>query len=171
LSEDVVEWSHSGTWRVAIDQSLGNGCFMIASYMQGEIFRIGVSNTHKNGYVMLANPAWSSLEVGKQYKLSFQFDGEPPWTGNFTAVQIGNAVALTNFFDKGTFLQDIGVKQALSVWFNGKFVTRMPLTGTYAAVQSLVQCQERVNQITAGSARPADPFRGNNVKPANDPFR
>jgi hypothetical protein len=144
---------------------------MIGSYVKGEVFRIGISNTHKNGYVMLANPAWSSLEVGKQYKLSFQFDGESPWTGSFTAIQIGDVVALTNSFDKGTFLQDIGVKQALTVWFNGKFVTRLPLTGTYAAVQSLIQCQEKVNQLTAGSAKPADPFSGDNVKRATDPFR
>src|SRR5262249_50593258 len=142
LSDDTVVWSESGNWKVMVDTSINNGCFIIGSYTRGTVLRVGVDNVRKRGYLMFANDAWRSLEVGKQYKLGLEFDGEPQWTGTFTAARMGSAIALANSFDTGSFLQDMATKQSLTVYFEQTFVTKLPLTGTYAAVQSLVQCQE-----------------------------
>jgi hypothetical protein len=51
---------------------------MWASYALGDVIRLGINNEHKNGYVVLGNQAWRSLEPGKEYNLVFEFEGEAP---------------------------------------------------------------------------------------------
>lgn len=75
FAADSVEWGTSGHWHIRYDASVG-GCFMLASYTLGEILRIGFNNVQRNGYLMVANPAWHSLEAGKEYDLSFDFPGD-----------------------------------------------------------------------------------------------
>jgi hypothetical protein len=96
-------------------------------------------------------------------------------------------IGLANYFDKAGFLLDVAKKQTLTVYFDGKFVTRLPLPPSYAAVQSLMQCQNKIDEITASSAPsgrpsdpfangrvpssgPSDPFANDTVPPASDPF-
>ena len=122
---------------------------------------------------MVANTAWRSVEVGKEYRLTFQFDAESPWSGGFTAVDMNGLTVLLNTFKDAKFLQDFGVKQALSIYYNDKFVTKLPLSGSFAAMKSLLQCQEKVNALTGTTPqnRSTDPFSGGGVRPAVDPFR
>jgi hypothetical protein len=171
-AEDALSWGHSGNWRIKVDQSLNNGCFMIGSYQQGEILRVGVDKVHDQGYIMLTNSAWRSLEVGMKYKLTFKFDDEPGWGGTFTAVKLDTTVALVNYFTKSEFLKDLASKQVLAIYFGEKPVATLPLTGTFAAVQSLAQCQAKVNELTASrSPSRSDPFASGSVRPAVDPFQ
>jgi hypothetical protein len=165
-SDETIEWSHSGHWTVMIDPSAGNGCFIIGSYTNGEIFRVGLDNTRKSGYVMIANPAWRSLQLGRSYRLSLQFDKESPWEGTFSAIAMGNTIALVNYFDKGSFLRDIADKDAVTIYFEGRFVANLPLPGTDDAVRALIDCQDKVNDMTSRR----DPFGGDNARPATDPF-
>jgi hypothetical protein len=41
-----------------------SGCFMFGSWTQGEMLRIGIYNNKKNGYLMITNDKWRSVEVG-----------------------------------------------------------------------------------------------------------
>ena len=62
---------------------------MLASYTRGTVVRIGIDQQNLNGYIVIGNEAWRSLEAGKQYGLSLQFDNDAPWRGNATARSIG----------------------------------------------------------------------------------
>jgi hypothetical protein len=166
-------WANVGDWSVLVDRSLGNGCFMLSSYTRGTYLRIGINNTAKNGYVMIGNEAWQSIEVGKEYKLSLEFDGETPWAGTFRATSMGDVTVLFNSFDKPEFLREVAAKQKLTIYYDDKVVTTLPLTGSYAAVQSLIECQSKVDE--AASSAPSDPFSSGRTRPAsrtgNDPFK
>ena len=102
---------------------------MIAQYTH-TVMRVGINNTNKNGYVLIADPTWRSLEVGKQYDLKFEFNGEPPWNGTFRAIKMGEATFLTVSFSDSNFLRDFGARQNLTVYYNGNVVTILPLTGS-----------------------------------------
>jgi hypothetical protein len=79
-ADGALNWGKSGDWAIMVDTSV-QGCFMLASYTRGDYLRVGFDNENKNGYLMLANEAWHSVELGKEYHLSFEFDGESPWSG------------------------------------------------------------------------------------------
>jgi hypothetical protein len=167
-------WASVGVWDIRVDRSLGNGCFMFSSYTRGTILRIGIDNTdNKNGYVMIGNEAWQSLEVGKEYKLTFQFNDEAPWAGTFRATSMGDVTVLVNYFNKPEFLREVGAKQKLTILYDDNVVTTLPLTGSYAAVQSLIECQSKVD--AAVSSKPPDPFSSGGTRPASrsgpDPFK
>jgi hypothetical protein len=164
LAEESTFWAKVGDWDVRFDAALG-GCFMIASWPQGEIVRIGVDGVQRNGYLVLTNPDWRSLQVGNTYKLAFRFDGELPWTGVFTATKWGTSTVLEGQFDTGKFLADFAMKQTVMIYYNGRVVSRLPLTGNLAAVQSVFQCQDKANAIASGQN---DPFA--NVGAANPPI-
>src|SRR5262245_43090447 len=80
-AQDSAHWKSVGSWEVYVDKSLNFGCFLIAAYTRGTVVRIGLDQKNLNGYVMIGNEAWRSLQVGKQYELRLQFDSEGPWRG------------------------------------------------------------------------------------------
>lgn len=175
-----IPYAKVGNWEIMVDQSLDYGCFMVGSYTRGEIIRIGINKKTKNGYMMIGNKAWSSLEPGKEYKLSLKFDGESPWTGVFRALDLGDGDrTLWGDFTKVNFLKDLGAKQGMTVYYNDKRVTWIPLTGTSAAVRSMAQCQAKVDAIVDETAHSKDPFAGSprstdpfgETQPVSDPFR
>jgi hypothetical protein len=167
--EKSTPWAKSGEWDIMVDDSMGNGCFMLASWTRGEILRVGFdnSNNNKKGYVMIANTAWRSVEIGKEYDLTFKFDGDDPWSGTFRATKLGALTVLVVYFSKPELLKDFGAKQGLTVYYDGKFVTRLPLTGSYAAMQTLVDCQSKID---ARASTPSDPFSRGGDRTVSDPF-
>jgi hypothetical protein len=176
--EDSMHWADSGDWEIMVDNSLGNCCFMIGSWTRGDVLRVGIDNSHKNGYVMIGNSAWRSVESGKEYDLTLKFDGDAPWSGTFRATKMGPVTVLLNYFTNPQVLKDFGAKQSLTVYYDGNFVTKLPLTGSYAAMQTLVDCQNKLDARAStpsdpfsGSGRSAsDPFSGRGVRPATDPM-
>ena len=127
FAADSVEWGTSGHWHIRYDASVGD-CFMLASYTLGEILRIGFNNVQRNGYLMVANPAWRSLEAGKEYDLSFDFPGDAPWRGTFVAKKLGDLTFLEISFKNPNFLRDFAWRQKVNVYYAGRFVSSMPLT-------------------------------------------
>lgn len=65
-----------------------------------------------------------SLEVGKEYKLTWKFDDESPWQGPAMGTSFGRYVFLYSKFDKPNFLT--ASKQTLSLWYGETFITNLP---------------------------------------------
>lgn len=166
---DTTPWAKVGSWQIAVDSSLGNGCFMVGAYTLGDVVRVGINNENKNGYIAIANSAWASLEIGKEYDLTFEFDGETPWNGTFKARKLGTLTILTASFKDAKFLREFAARPALTICYNGTVVTKLPLTGSFAAMQSLVQCQDKVDAIAGTPSTRPDPFSGG-TRRASDPF-
>ena len=55
-------------------------------------------------------------------------------------------------------MQDIADKNTLSIFYEEKVITSLPLTGTYAALQTVTQCQQRVDELVSKTPRQPDPF-------------
>jgi len=169
-AEESVVWKNVGSWKIAVDTTLGYGCFMMASYTHGEVFRIGFDRRSNDAYFILGNDAWKSLEVGQKYDISLKFDADSPWTGGARAINMGTGVPFLYLsFDKIGFLKDISVKNSVSVYYGGKLVSTLPLTGTVEAMNAVVDCQQQIEQLKAEGASNSDPFA--NQRPVSDPFR
>ena len=74
LAADAPLWATVGNWQIRVDETLNYGCFMVGSYERGDVLRIGLDfRSGANGYILVGNATWKSLEVGKEYQLSVQF--------------------------------------------------------------------------------------------------
>ena len=64
-AQDTLLWRTVGQWQIRVDKSLGYGCFLVGSYTQGTILRIGIDQQNGNGYVMVGNEV-VALASGRQ---------------------------------------------------------------------------------------------------------
>jgi hypothetical protein len=170
-TEDSTPYATVGEWSIFYDSSLG-GCFMLGSWTSGVIVRLGFDRVAaKSTYIMVGNTAWRSIEIGKQYTMLFQFDGQAPFQGAMTAVTMGNTKVL--LAPTATqFMKNFAVKQWLTISYNGRVVTTLSLPRSQLAMASAVQCQQRADAVAAQrdpfAAAPAQPPL--NLAPARDPF-
>lgn len=170
-AQDTPLWRQIGQWQIRVDASLGYGCFLVGSYTRGTVLRIGIDQQNGNGYVMVGNETWRSLQVGGQYDLALRFDNNSPWRGRATARRIGNGdmVFLYLSFDRARFLVELARRNNMTIYYQGNVVTTLPLHGTNAAVQEMINCQ-RAADIARKQNRPqGDPFAGSPQAPAQGP--
>lgn len=156
-------YARVGAWDVRVDDSLGHGCFIFASYPKGDdILRVGIDNTKATptAYMFVGNPAWQSLVGGRNYTLSFSFDGGAQFAWHGTAMTLGGDAKLLSFpFDSAEFLKALARASYMEVFYQGQFVTRMNLPGTQAAIQALVSCQRQFPTGAAQVGGTGDPFQ------------
>ena len=171
MATEAPKWGQVGPWRIAVDQTLGNGCFMMAGY-NNTSFRVGINNTRNESYFMIANPAWQTLVVGQQYQLAGQFDNGTivTWTG--TAGQLSTATGSVTYLEvtfntpaPAQVMQVFGQRWNFKLYYRGNLLADLNLKGTEAAVASLLNCNQ---QFTAGAG---DPFANGSGTRVADPFR
>ena len=120
---------------------------------------------------MVGNEAWRSLRVGNQYDLAIRFDNNAPWRGHATARRIGSGemAFLYLSFDRARFLVELARRLNMTILYQGETVTSLPLQGTNAAVQEVLNCQ-RAADVARKTNRPqGDPFAGSPKGPAAGP--
>ena len=172
--EETFLWKVVEGWQLRVDPSVGYGCFLMAVFETGTAVRIGINRDSHNGYLMLMNEKWRSLEVGKEYPISVKFDDETPWTVKSRAISMGDTPALTGNFSDGTFLSEFARKRFVELYYNNKMVGRLSLRGSAPATLELIECQRRADaaKLEARSGPSGDPFdEAPNRRTANDdPF-
>lgn len=165
---EVTRFSYSDPWLIAVDHTLGGGCFLYLRYERGTELRIGFNRQRGNGYVLVGNPAWSTLEVGKDYRIDMRFDYENPWQADAVGFRFpsGSQIYLSVSFDRAAFLTEFMAKQNLEITYNGRQVALLSLRGSGAAGLELIRCQDAHPQRS-------DPFGPNQSAPptGSDPFR
>lgn len=170
LADEAPLWKRVAGWDIRVDNTLGYGCFALAIYEEGTVFRIGFDPSRNySGYIVLGHDSWKSLEVDKDYELVFKFDNEAPWNATATGTQFGSGgiTFLHARFDKGDFLKEFARKHALEVSFKNRVIARLNLKGSARATKEMVNCQVAMKET--GTSSPAgDPFAGSGKK--RDPF-
>jgi hypothetical protein len=171
LAQDTLLWRSVGQWQIRVDKSLGYGCFLLGSYTRGTVLRIGIDQQNGNGYIMVGNETWRSLQVGNRYDLALRFDNAAPWRGRATARTIGSGSMrfLYLSFDRSRFLVELARRLNLTISYNGQVVTQLPLRGTNAAVQEMIRCQQAADAARKNSRPQGDPFAGSPQGPSSGP--
>lgn len=159
-------WKEVAGWDVRVDVSLADSCFIFRVYEGMTILRVGFNKLAGNGYLMLGDRDWASLEEGKNYDLVFQFDQEEPWVGEATAIAFHTLVGLWMNIDKAGFLREMAEQQVLEVRYRGKPIARLKLDGSYAALMEMATCQELADEARGDS----DPFDSESGTIEGDPF-
>ena len=165
---DSPLWKDVSGWQIRVDRTVGSGCFAATVFEGDTGFRIGLNKVNSYGYVILGDDDWQSLEVGKDYPLTAQFDSEGTWEGTARAISMGPrspGIFLMWTFSDPHFFAEFARKDAVTFAYEGKTVVRLSLKGSAAAMAELLNCQEQMDQ--AGSQDATDPLAH---KPDADPF-
>jgi len=159
----------NGGWDIGVDRS-HYGCFALGMWEKGTGIRFGF-DADREPYMWLFHEAWQSLENGKRYVMSMQFDGSPRWTGPAYAHRADSTPYLSMSWGKdkaATLFNEFAVSQGVSVWYGDRTVARLRLTGSYAAVQELFNCQKAMNEGRPAGQQVNDPFGERESR--SDPF-
>ena len=171
-AQDTVTWEDDVRgWYIGVDKTIGNGCFMVADYDGGTILRVGFHPDDGDLNFFVGNDAWQSLENGKLYPLSVEFGNKGAWAGDAEGVRLGDTPMLrldVSFEDDdaNTFIEEFMRMTVVEIIYQDTELATLRLTGTYAAMQEAINCQETMfDQEQPGD----DPF-GSSAVPDNDPF-
>jgi hypothetical protein len=170
-SGDPIRWGKVSGWDILIDPTLGNGCFIFTIYDGGTALRLGWSPDDDEAYLMVGNSKWGSIEAGKDYDIQIRMDRDSPWYATATGVNFDGLPLLMAETDKPNFLIDFAKKNTLQVVYGGSTIATLSLSGTYAAITEMLNCQNQVDKIGVGNRSTVDPFAGNRSSNSSDPFR
>jgi hypothetical protein len=176
-NQGTVVWKKMDIWVVVVDRSLNDGCFLAFHGTRGTNVRIGFNKAEGDAYIWIAHKDWQSLEDGKKYPITIQFDSEPAWSGHGTGILLDQLPGVLLVYKDTRFFADFAERQVMSIWYGQKPITQLSLKGSFAAMQEMWTCQKYMdaNRSAPPSAPPAqgaDPFRGGSRgQPISDPFR
>ncbi|WP_368413406.1 hypothetical protein [Dongia sp.] len=166
-AQETIKWADVGDWTVYIDRTVA-GCFTAGIFNGGTLFRIGLDSENQNGYLLVGNDAWRSLEVGKEYELVFQFGTADPWRGEGTAINMDGSTLIMVPFRNYDLLLEFMKKHNVSISYRGSQIDNLNLRGSYAAFLEVINCQAAIDGKGASSG--SDPFSSGGASNANDPF-
>lgn len=169
ISETMPEYSQAGVWTIRVDTSIDYSCFLHASFEGGSSLRLGFNKMEDNYYILAGDPAWKSIEYGKEYQVGIQFGELSKWSGSAVGfswdgeknepwlwVDIDSTSAkslLTEFMQQHT----------IKLFYNEKQILNLELKDSYKAGMEMLRCQEAINETSI------DPF-STPVKITSDPF-
>lgn len=141
MAQDPIPYGEAGGWEVLIDPSLGNGCFLISEFEDGSVVRIGFDRTAGNGYVIAFNEGWGDIVEGQEYPVSFMLDDQQ-YDGTAMGMSLSGLPGAMITFDNVDFLADLAMRQTMSLSNEGGEVMVIDLTGSAAAIEQTIACQE-----------------------------
>ncbi len=166
-SDDSVPWGDGEVagWNIAVDTSLGGGCFIYAIFDGNTLVRIGFDPSSSDYYLILGDDDWKSIEAGKEYDLTLKLGRRDPWDAQANGIPLGDGTALMVTSTDTNFLQEFSSQQNIKVEYNGDQIANLDLGGSAAAIQEMINCQTTVD--AAASNGGDDPFKKTD---SGDPF-
>ncbi|MBO9432581.1 hypothetical protein J7394_00080 [Ruegeria sp. R13_0] len=170
VAEETVVWSDNiKGWHIAVDRTTGDGCFMVTAYEGGTYLRGQILPSEQAFALMIGNTDWRSIESGKLYDLTATFGSRTPWKGEAHGFWIGESpfLSLQVPFESGQaaeFIDEFMRLSVVDIGYEGKSIATLKLSGTYAAMLEVMECQrqmfESIPEIDpfASSGNDKDPF-------------
>ncbi len=151
-----------GGWQIRVDPTVGNGCYAMQYDADGTGIRLGIDPDRHNLYLILGNPAWTSLEEGRTYRLRFVFDQAKTYDSDLEAGALGDRVVLARSGLGTDFVTDFVESVGVRIDYRGAPIAHLSLRDARAALTEMTRCQKEMDQADGGN--PAS------VRPASDPF-
>jgi hypothetical protein len=154
-------YAQVGGWQVRVDPAVGNGCYAMRYYEDGTGIRLGIDPDRQKLYLILGNPAWTSLEDGKTYRLRFVFDQAKTYDSDLEAGLLGDRLVLARSGLGTDFVIDFVERTSVRVDYRGAPIAHLSLSNARAALTEMTRCQK---EMESAGGNPAS------VRPASDPF-
>lgn len=172
-ADEVITWKRDVRgWDIAVDQTLGNSCFMVSYYQGNAAVRAQFNAENGNFEFMIGDTDWRSIEAGKFYDVSIQFGSQSPWTGEAKGLWMDEfpVLSLSVSFEDGKadrFIEEFMRTTSAVLRYQDQVIAHISLKGTYAAMLEVFECQRTMLDAASGGS---DPFSGPSG-PSMDPFQ
>jgi len=176
-AQEAVTWNDDVRgWCTGGDRSIGNGCYMHASFEGGIFLGIGFNNVIERFQFVGGDRALRSIEAGKLCPIEVQFGNRSPWSGEANGFRRddGEASLVLNVdCSEGrleTFVTETQQMQNVVVRYQGQHISNLSLRGSYAGMLEVLTCQRAMFEGRATGVDDTDPFSGASDS-GSDPFR
>jgi hypothetical protein len=158
---EVTRYPNVGTWGLAVDHTLGNGCFTVGTFALGAI-RIGFDATPPlpdgmpgRPYAELMGQAVDALAADRLYQLDVQFTGRSAIRVKAYAWRTERGRVALTFLLSVSLYRGFSEAAAFSIAFvGGARGLSGELKGSRAAIDAVIQCQARQNSPGASISPP-----------------
>ena len=166
IAQDAIPWDVPEVrgWTIAIDATLGGGCFMYSIFEGDASARIGFDLMAGNIYLILADMDWSSIAANQTYDIDLQMGNRQAWSASASGGRLGDVPTLTVTSSDSSFMEEFASQKNIRVWYKKSEIMNLSLTGSMAALNELLRCQDTVNTALAvndtggGGGSSNDPF-------------
>lgn len=161
FAEDVIPWDVPEVrgWTIAVDTTLGGGCFMYTIFDGDASARIGFDLTAGNIYLILADMDWTSISADQSYDIDLQMGSRQAWSASATGGRMGDVPTLMVSSTDSSFMEEFASQSSIKVWYKDNEIMHLSLKGSMAALNEVLKCQDAVNAALAASGGGgSDPF-------------
>ena len=160
FAEDVIPWDVPEVrgWTIAVDTTLGGGCFMYTIFDGDASARIGFDLTAGNIYLILADMDWTSIAADQSYDIDLQMGSRQAWSASATGGRMGDVPTLMVSSTDSSFMEEFASQSSIKVWYKNNEIMHLSLKGSMAALNEVLKCQDAVNAALAAGGGGSDPF-------------
>ena len=160
FAQDTIPWDVPEVrgWTIAIDTTLGSGCFMYTIFDGNASARIGFDLTAANIYLLLADMDWTSIAADKSYDIELQMGNRQGWTASATGGRMGDVPTLMVSSTDSAFMEEFASQSSIKVWYKKNEIMHLSLKGSMAALNEVLKCQDAVNAALSSGGSGSDPF-------------
>jgi len=160
FAQDTIPWDVPEVrgWTIAVDTTLGGGCFMYTVFDGEASARIGFDLTSGNIYLLLADMDWTSIAANEAYDIDLQMGSRQGWSASATGGRLGDVPTLTVTSTDSSFMEEFASQSSIKVWYKDAEIMHLSLKGSMAAMNEVVRCQDAVNSALSSGGNGSDPF-------------
>ena len=160
VAQDTIPWDVPEVrgWTIAIDTTLGGGCFMYTIFDGEASARIGFDLTAGNIYLLLADMDWTSIAADQSYDIDLQMGNRQGWSASATGGRMGDVPTLMVTSTDSAFMEEFASQSSIKVWYKDNEIMHLSLKGSMAALNEVVKCQDAVNAALSSGGNSSDPF-------------
>ena len=164
-AQEAVTWQDNVQgWHVAIDRTIDNSCFIISRFANDQYMRLQINAVQETLQMIVASPAWATLQSGENYDVEVAFDDLEAWPeralGHRWKDILPSLVLSFPISDAqtGNFLEDLTQTQSFHVYYGGVEIADFGLRGVDGAVAAMLECQRQMARLNDVPQAEDDPF-------------
>jgi hypothetical protein len=165
-AQDAVIWEEDvNGWRVAIDRTINNSCFIFSSFENEQYLRLQFNAVQEKVQFIVANKSWDTLKSGQDYEVELSFGDVEIWAKTAKGLRwqdiLPSLVLSFPVAEQKTqqFMTDFTAKANVSVLYGGAEITNLALDGAEEAVASMLECHKEMSAATPPKPQKTDPFK------------
>ena len=160
FAQDTIPWDVPEVrgWTIAVDTTLGGGCFMYTIFDGDASARIGFDLSAGNIYLLLADMDWTSIAADQSYDIDLQMGTREGWSASATGGRMGDVPTLMVTSSDSSFMEEFASQSSIKVWYKDNEIMHLSLKGSMAALSEVLKCQDAVNAALASGSNGSDPF-------------
>lgn len=165
IAQDAVTWQEDiQGWSVAVDRTIDNSCFIVSGFGDEIFLRFQFNAIQQNVQFIVASTQWDSVKSEKSYDIEVAFGDHGAWESMAQGHRWNDILpSLIMTFpvedqQASNFMKEFTTEGSMSISYNGSEIATLALTGTRAAVASMLDCQTAMSETSAQNNATLDPF-------------